>query len=212
MYVWNQGAETDAKLFRGDSLGRAEVTLGAASKWVYGAILARESVSMYGTASEGYVVVDKSDTTNFLHTNTDKLYLRKLNLDAEMTAATRAHLKIGLVGTNDAGDGDIYWFHTFHIGANSIVHEEVDLAAEDPRGICMDVSSSKPAYFLTNDKSLADARFSTGASLTSPAGTSSPGAGDIVAYLNVVGGGAAGELYLTLRAEYSDGRNETYGA
>lgn len=209
MYVFDGGVETGAKLFLGDSLGRAEVTLGAASKWLYGAILARESVSMYGTASEGYVVVDKSDTTNFMHSNTDKLYLRKVSLDAEMTAATRAHLKLGLVGTNGAGNGDVYWFHTFHIGANSIIHDEVDFAAEDPRGMCMDVASSKPEYFLTNDKNLSDARFSTGVSLTSPAGTSSPGPGDIVAYLNVIGGDAAGELYLTLRAEYSDGTGDS---
>jgi hypothetical protein len=181
-----------------------EVVLGGAADWLYHALLKEDTISV----SQAFVVVDLSDSTNFPHTETSRIWLRKLILDAEVIEDGAFNLHVGAVKENDGTDGSVDWIHVFHMttvenptDSTSIHRQQIDFTAGDPRGLCLAAASSALTYVVSNDSMDNSVYWRNTASLTSPAGTGAPGVGDLVAYLEVPSG--TGKLTFNLAALYS---------
>lgn len=203
MYVYVDGDVADPRPLRGDGLGRAEVTIGAAAHWLYQAML-NTSVTVSETISEAYTMVDLSDSVNYPHTATDAVWLKKLILDAEVQNSGHFKLYLGVMTEADGTDGSVKWIHVFHIETDTIVRETIDFCqGGDTRGLGLAVSGGAPTYVVSDTGHTDDQRWKTGVALTSPAGSSQCGAGDLVLYLERVGGVAAGEMEFSLTALYS---------
>lgn len=205
MYVYYLGAITSPRPIRGDDLGRVEVTIGAATQWLSQAYLHVDSIS----ASGNYVLVDLSDTTGYPHTADANLFLKKLILDAETIGDGEFNLYVGVVKENDGQDGSVDWLHVFHMttpedGTDGVrrVAETVDFCTGgDPRGISLIVSGGALSSVVTN-KSQDDSPFwKNDTARSSPAGTSIPGVGDLVVWLDEIAG--AGGIEFGLSALYS---------
>ncbi len=201
MYVYYQGSITSPRPLRGDDDGRAEITIGAASQWLSQAFLHVDSVS----ASGNYVLIDLSDTANFPHTATANLFLKKLILDAEVIGDGEFKLYVGVVKENDSIDGSVDWLHIFHLttpedGADGVrrVADTVDFCpGGDPRGISLIVSGGALSSIVTNASQDDTLFWKDDQARTSPAGTSIPGVGDLVVFLEEVAGAGAIEFGLT---------------
>ena len=202
MYVWQ--TDTINHKWLGDTSRRGVISIGAATQWLNQAYLHVDSIS----ASANYVLVDLSDTTNFPHSETANLFLKKLILDTETIDDGEYNLYVGVITENDSEDGSVSWLHTFHLttseeGADGTrrIAETVDFCpGGDPRGISLIVSGDALSSIVTN-KTQADSPFwKNDTSRTSPAGSSIPGVGDLVVFLEEI---SAGAIEFGLSALYS---------
>jgi hypothetical protein len=169
----------------------------------YSSIMVRgEAVIAVSEAAQHYIL------EQYPHTETSRLWLRKLILDAEVIEDGLFNLHVGAVKENDGTDGSVDWIHVFHMttvqnptDSTGIHREQIDFTAGDPRGLCLAAASSALTYVVSNDSMDNSSYWQNTASLTSPAGTSAPAAGDLVAYLEVPSG--TGKLTFNLSALYS---------
>lgn len=161
------------------------------------------------SANTPYVLVDLSDSSNFPHSNTTSIRLKKLLLDAEITGDGDFNLHVGVVKENDGTDGSVDWLHTFHMehvgnADDDTEHrqETIDFCAGgDPAGLNLVVSGGALTYVLTGDTQASNVNWQNDVARTSPAGTSNPGTGDLVAWLEWTN--ASGGISFTLSAVYT---------
>jgi len=122
-------------------------------------------------ASADYILVDLSDTVNFPHTLTGLIQVSSIHLDLNPDTAFRGDIQLGYLKNVDATDGDFVLLKEWH----------QDLAADPTHSgehffpnelICSD------AYHL-GAVTANDVAFQTDVALTSPAGTSVSGTGDL---------------------------------
>lgn len=68
--------------------------------------------------STSTIVIDKSDTTNWPHTNSNHIAITGIDLDVDKVAAATATIKLGVVNFVDATNGSITWFWARNYGLN----------------------------------------------------------------------------------------------
>lgn len=178
----------------------------ARRRLTYAATLGAEAVA----DSTPYVLVDLSDTTNFPHLSANWINVLGLVLSAEKHSDSTIDIWVGVVTENDATDGTAQWFHCFHMEhvANSTdstdrMHEVVDftMGGANPDGLCCQVTSGVTVYLVSNQSQAGNANWQNDTNRASPVGaTTIPAAGDIVVWVEEVGG--TGTLDFCLTAIY----------
>lgn len=202
MRVWS--SSTVSHQLKGDTAGRAEVTIGGASDWLYASMLHVESVSASGV----YVMVDKSDAVNFPHTNTGHIMLKRLELEALLRDTGRYNLYMGVVTEADGTDGSTKWVHVFRLDTveqdEQTQHRRIGIdftAGGDAGGLSLEISGGAPVAFVSNAGHTSSQFWQNDTARTSPVGTSMPDTGDLVAWLEEIDGD--GSISFTLTALYS---------
>lgn len=184
-FVYEGGTFSGTKhAMRGDSGGRAVVSIGQAVHDLFQATLNVSAIA----ASTSYVLVDLSDATNFPHTDTTNVWLKKLIIDGEKDSDSEYDIKVGVVTEVDASDGSVDWIYVAHLEHTDNPTDSTDrfykdpdwCQGGDPRGLNCTVSGSATTYIVTNITDSGDTGWQTDTGLTSPAGSSAPGAGDLV--------------------------------
>lgn len=186
-----------------------------ADRAVYHAIVGAEAVA----ASTAYVLVDLSDTTNYPHRaqdGTGEAHLLGMNLAAETHGDGEYDIWVGVISEVDATNGTAKWVHVFHIenrdnATDSTGHfaESIDftLGGYVPEGMnCAITAAGALEKLVTNQQQAGHVNWQTDTGLASPVGaaagaTGKPGAGDIVVWVEEVGG--TGTLDWCLDAAYS---------
>jgi hypothetical protein len=169
-------------------------------------------------ASTAYVLVDLDDSTNYPHTDTSFLDLLGLHMVAEKATDGAYDIWTGVIYEVDADNGSAKWLDVWHIESVDNPtdstwrgHREVDftLGGANPDGIRCRVNSGGTGlvYFVGNQEQAGNTNWQTDTGLASPVGaaggaTGKPGAGDIVVWVEEVGG--SGTIDFSITATYTD--------
>lgn len=146
---------------------------------VYGRAVTQRTVESFSAslsiqnlaASADYILIDLSDTTNFPHTDTGHIHWDGFLVSINPSVAFVGDIIFGYLKNVDATDGDFVHVRTIHIELQSDnVHGDTIFF---PVGIGM--SDSYHLGAMTAN----DTAFQTDVALTSPAGTSVAGSGDM---------------------------------
>ena len=141
------------------------------------------------------IIIDLSDSANFPHTGTSEVVLRCGHYQGSLNGNIHWDMRWGVVLENDATDGSVMWLHRQHRSRQADFDESWIYASG---GLNTRVTSGALVYGTSNFSLTNSAIFSSGAVITSPVGTSSPAAGDIVAWLEEVDDGAVLEYSICL--------------
>jgi len=147
-------------------------------------------------ASEGFILVDLSNTADFPHTETGKIRVYSVYVDIERGEAAASGeflIDLGVITRVDATNGDTKWV--------AVMHEETDDEATDNRakwfyryewaeGLDLEISGGAPVMGVSNIGHTNDVTWQTDVNLDSPIGdtVSPPGVGDLVLYVSETGG------------------------
>lgn len=192
----------------GDAAGRPETMIAKAKMDAFAAVLTINSGGLSDITP--YVLVDLDDDTNFPHTDTGKIWLKKVIVSgAKLSDTGEWNLKFGVVSNNDGTNGTVDFFGSARIFRTSDANNDtevnepiLDFCGEaDPRGLCLEVSGGAPVYFVTNDQQAANTNWQNDVARTSPVGTSNPGIGDLVMLADEIVTDAA--LTVTITVIYS---------
>lgn len=161
-------------------------------------------------ASTPYVLVDLSDVTNFPHKDANCIHLEALRLVTEKATDGIFDIWVGVVKEVDGTDGSVEWLHVWHMEAVGNPTDSTDrfLDVQDftrggarPDGLSLQVleDGSTPAFvsYASQDDNV---NWQTDEALGSPVGTSAPGKGDLVFWVEEVSG--SGTIDFMLTAEY----------
>ena len=159
-------------------------------------------------ATEGFVLVDLSDSVNFPHTETGKIRLYRLDVDIERgenAASGEFIVYIGVITEVDATDGSTKWI--------AVLHEETDAESTDnvarmfrsykwDEGLDLEISAGVPVWGISNVGDSGSVTWQTDVALDSPVGdaSSAPGAGDLVMLVSETGG--TGSLSISVTVQY----------
>ena len=165
-------------------------------------------------ASTAYVLVDLSDTTNYPHTRTTELHLLWLDLAAEKASDGIYDVWVGVITEVDATNGTADWVHVFHL--ESVVNatdstdrfaQQLDftLGGANPEGLNLNITGGALTRIVTNQQQAGHVNWQTDTGLASPVGaaagaTGRPGVGDLVVWVEEVGG--TGTIDFSLKAIY----------
>lgn len=157
------------------------------------------------SADEGFVLIDLSDAVTFPHTETGKIRLYSIKLVTERQTDGAYIVYIGVITEIDATDGSTAWLLAIYLETVDNPTDSTDRRAfifDWPNGLDLEVSAGVLVNMLSNVGHAGDATWQTDTPLDSPAGdtTQSPGAGDLVMYVDETGG--AGTISLTATVEY----------
>jgi len=156
--------------------------------------------------STSVVLIDLSDTTNFPHKETDRLYIHSICVDIDKVAATTTTVKVGVVNYIDASSSTVTWF--------KIVGQDLNVSNTNPKpcteylaplDMRITAGASITEGAVDNAKSnqtTNSTTFKTDVRLPSTNGNIYPGLGDIVA--TITKGGAA--VNYTFEIVYSSSR------
>ena len=145
-------------------------------------------------ATTGYIIVDKSDTTNYPHGSANPIIVKSVRVEAQTEGADAEYnIRIGVLEEADGTDGTTRWFYEARIDAPARLEEHVRYADE---GLSCDTT---PGFIGTRNAT--NTRFQTDVTIANPTGSNvAPGAGDIVAELVEIAG--TGTISATLQVEY----------
>lgn len=145
------------------------------------------AMSITASADTWYILVDLSDNQNYPHANTNQIVLKGWRIAGDLSDAHNWHWCIGVLTENDATDGSVDCLFT---GARvrAAQFDERWMAAE--RGMNLSVVDGDTAFMLTNAAIDDVAAITTSAILACPAGTDSPGVGDLMLFLDEITGTA----------------------
>lgn len=154
------------------------------------------------TATTPYVLVDLSDTTNFPHVSTTGLHLLGLILSTEKAGDGQHDVWVGVVTENDATNGSATWVHCFHIEKVNNPTDSTDqrfMTADFGAGIDLTVISGALAGFASNLTQAGNVNWQNDTNRVSPVGsTTKPGVGDLVLWVEEVGGTGTIDFCLTV--------------
>lgn len=171
---------------------------------LFGAVLEKPDL----TASEGFVLIDLSDTANFPHTETGKIRVYEIDINVERGEAAASGefiVYIGVITEVDATNGSTSWF--------IVLHEETDDQATDGISrshyhyewregfdIEIDADADAPVWFLSNVGDSGQTTWQTDVALDSPVGdaSSAPGDGDLVMLVSETGGTGSISICVTV--------------
>jgi len=161
-------------------------------------------------ASTPYVLVDLSDTTNFPHSGTAEIHLLGLLLNAEKHSDGQFDVWVGVVTENDDTDGSADWIHVFHLEHVANATDSTDrhsdvvdftLGGGNPKGLNLNVESGALVHFAGNQSQANSGSWQNDTNRVSPVGsTTKPAAGDLVVWVEEVGG--TGTLDFSITAIY----------
>lgn len=155
-------------------------------------------------ASEAFVLIDLSDTTNFPHKHTGRIRLHGFDLHFEKDTDATFLVKIGVVTEVDATDGSVAWLWVFRLHTDREGTDSTDWREIERRfpGLDLEVDTVNDKLFnmLSNTNDAADATWQTDVTLDSPRGdtTVAPGVGDLVMEITRT----AGNLYFCMTPYY----------
>jgi hypothetical protein len=168
------------------------------------AVLRKEDLS----AAEGFILVDLSDTTNFPHTETDKIRLYSITISAEKASDGQFRMLFGVITEVDDTNGSTAWLFSVEL---LTVHNPTDSTdrffgqLKWPNGLDLEVDAANDKLYnvITNDGDDGQTTWQTDENLDSPVGdASSPaGDGDLVMYLEEPAG--AGTISFSIAVEYT---------
>jgi hypothetical protein len=139
------------------------------------------------TATQNYILVDISDTTNYKHVNTGFLHWEWLRIFSEVSANANYKVEVGYLSNVDATNGD---FSVLYIAKGDnvvgrVVNEFLPYAPAGPR--------ASDTYAVTSTRYVDDTAFQTDVNLRStidPTGTAATpsGNGDLAIRITVTAG------------------------
>ena len=147
-------------------------------------------------ADTGLMVIDLSDTTNWPHTNTDRISLFRVSISIAASKLFDGSVSIGWLSDVDATDGDFNAIHCWEV---------VFAGTNEPRDIDQVIDYQHINYDVHIDKwfgptSANNVLFQTDVDLYGPDGNTSypSGNGDLVLYIQRT----AGEIDVSLSVDY----------
>jgi hypothetical protein len=148
------------------------------------------------SASQDFIIVDISDTTNYPHVNTTYIHLENLGINIDADATADYEIQIGFLENVDATDGDFYGL--YHIDGSKKVGQNYDSFLQlYPNGPRMRSESVVSSTISTNDTA-----FQTDVNLATtldPSTADTPsGSGDMVVRITM----NAGSISLILSGSY----------
>lgn len=156
-------------------------------------------------AEERFVLVDLSDSAQFPHTETGKIHLYAITLEAEKKADGRFIIYFGVVIEVDTTDGSTKWFAIV-----DLEHDQNPTDATDrllykfawDGGIDLEVDTGALVNVVSNTGDVDETGWDTDVALDSPIGDTSnaPGVGDLVMLLEEPSG--TGTVSVTVTVEY----------
>jgi len=150
-------------------------------------------------ATTYYILIDRSDITNFPHPIEGPIIIDRIVLNAEEPTAGVFEINFGVIVENDGTNGTVHNF----IGRLNDTNPH-DMICDPPAGINLEIASSKPVWVLTNIIDADNVIWKNDETLTSPAGAATPpGVGDLV--MSVVEVSGAGVFDFSVLVEYSIG-------
>jgi hypothetical protein len=165
--------------------------------------LGKEAVA----ASTPYVLVDLDDVTNFPHNRVAELHLLGLILSVEKASDGVYDIWVGVVTENDATDGSVTWVHCFHLesvlnptDSTDRFHAQVDftLGGAVDEGVNLNVTSGALTKFASNLTQANHVNWQNDVNRDSPVGsTTKPGVGDLVMWVEEVGGAGTIDFCIT---------------
>ena len=150
-------------------------------------------------ADTPYVLIDRSDITNFPHPIDGPIIVNYILMNSEHSAAGDFDVHLGVIVENDATDGTV---HDFLCRLND--QDPHDLIVTFPGGLNLEIASGKPVWFLTNDINADNVFWQNDTNRVSPAGsTTKPGVGDLVMLVDE--GANGGTFDFSILVDYSIG-------
>jgi len=146
-------------------------------------------------ATTGYVLIDKSDITNYPHTRIGSINLLSLSFNAEKASDGDFTIIIGVVVENDETNGSIVGVLNFHLSSNQNPTDSTDrfssffwdltLGGGNQEGLNLSVVSGALTNIISNIADDDNTVWQNDTGLASPAGaaggaTGKPGVGDLV--------------------------------
>lgn len=141
-------------------------------------------------ASQDFILIDKSDTTNFPHTSaTGIVHITILDMEIDPDSSFVGDIELGFLENVDGDNGDFHVIKEWHMDKRAAIIEDFVSLIGDP-------FKCSSTYHLTNEISLNDAAFQTDVALSSPYD-------DTAAYSTVSGDGDIA-LRITMSAGSAD--------
>jgi hypothetical protein len=166
--------------------------------------------------STAYVLVDKSDTANFPHNETNFINVLGLNASVETHGDGIFDTWLGVITEVDATNGTAKWFDALHCEnrdnptddtGHFDFERDYTRGGAAPDGICCKVNTDESTPYLgSNLTQEGNTNWQTDVGLASIAGaaggsTGKPGAGDIVMWVEEVTNGGTLDFCITLTYE-----------
>ena len=141
-----------------------------------------------------YLLIDLSDTTNYMHAATNAILLLGLSISGVATAGT-FRVDIGVIVELDATDGTARFLRSivFPTAVN------VDRLINFDEGIDLGVTSGVLDNIVTNSADANSVNWQTDVTIAGPGGNAAPGVGDLVVLVTET---AAGSLDFEIEALY----------
>ena len=136
---------------------------------------------------DALIAIDLSDTTNYPHARTSEVVMRGIFSQGSLDATNHWDVYWGVVLENDATDGSVMWLQRQH--RDRIANFDIQ-RLYGSNGLNLRVTDGALVYATSNISLTSSAIFSSGAVITSSVGTSSPGVGDVVVWMDEVDDGA----------------------
>jgi len=165
-------------------------------------------------ASTPYVLVDLSDSDNFPHGEAfvGEIHLLGLYLNGDQASDGAFDLWVGVVTENDGTDGSVQWIWTHHAESVSNPTDsaghiccsiDFTLGGQNPEGINCLVTAGALTHFVGNQSQANSVNWQNDTARVSPVGTSKPGVGDLVLWVEETTNG--GTIDFSMHAIYETG-------
>jgi len=153
-------------------------------------------------ASTMYQLIDLSDDTNFPHTATGAIVLKRLRFHEEKKTDGRFIVYVGVVTENDGTDGTADWLHAFIVEADGNPTDGTDRFAQELEfNLNLEVDTGVLVNYVTNLQLADNALLKNDVARTSPVGSANPAAGDLMVYVHETSDG--GTINFTISADYN---------
>lgn len=153
------------------------------------------------TATGAALLIDKSDTTNYPHTDTNNVIIHSVTLKVDKASNVLGNIGISLVTDIDATNSKIYALNEMIFTQNNSLLGNLEYKKTFIEPVRCTIDTLKPGKFITNDFNLTYTHANTATSLVKPIGSNAPAdIGDIlVNYALNAGTG----YYAIVEVEYS---------
>lgn len=143
-------------------------------------------------ATDYYILVDLSDTTNFPHNETGKIHMSYIEIEVDKASNTNASVEIGIITRIDGTDADMEYPIELHFLRNGETRVEKK-TKYSPSQLKFSISGGTMDKTITNSIENNVAAVNTGVTLDSPRGISTitPAVGDIIVKYDYSSGGVA---------------------
>lgn len=145
-----------------------------------------------GTGLNWWGLIDLSDTANWPHSRTGRIDLSTISAQVDKATATRGSIQLCVITRVDGTNADLSVVAGFSFLYNESTGAQPQINLSPSQRKCAVVAGATP-YIKTSGRYTGVAAINTGATLTvaGTAETFTPGVGDLVARVQITGGGDA---------------------